>query len=192
MALLDETEDMRNQNHYSQLNIEPADRCKADLSQEGLEGAYTWNIEKYLWRDKGQKIKDAKKIQVYARWLELLHDPDQIDEDKALYDLMEQIPKDKYTCILTVGRGGLYVAARVAYHLNIEQVITYAPLAEYEGSVLFVDDIADTGKTIKSVCTPNMDTAVLVKRHSCEVTPTYAGTVVDHDKYIKFKFQGYN
>ena len=113
---------MRNQSHYANMGIEVHTMCNANMSDEAYLGAMRWSIEKYNWRDKDSLVKDFQKIQVYAKWVELRFRKDIIDEDKAMYDLCEQIPVGKYGAIYTTGRGGLYVAARVAYHLGIKHV----------------------------------------------------------------------
>ncbi len=58
-----------NQPHYNRLAIEPKDVCKANMSVVAYRGAMKWNIEKYLWRNKGSNIEDTKKLIVYAKWL---------------------------------------------------------------------------------------------------------------------------
>ena len=183
---------MRNQSHYDRLGVEVYDICRLNMSRDEFIGAMKWSIEKYVWRDKGDSVKDAQKIQVYARWLEMAQDMTQIDEHKAINDLCKKIPKGKYTAIYTTGRGGLWVASMVAYYLDIKNVHTDNEPDQTHvrpEDMLFVDDIADTGKTIKDI---KIDTAVLVKRHTCPIEPTYVGTVANHEEYIKFQFQGGN
>jgi len=180
---------MRNQDHYANMGIEVHAMCKANMSPEAYLGAMRWSIEKYNWREKGSLVEDYQKIQVYAKWVELAHREDIIDEDKAVFDLIKQIPNEKYLAIYTTGRGGLHVAARVAYALNIPRVhVDMEPEAD-DRYVLWVDDIADTGATLKG---SKYDTAVLCKRYNCPIEPTYCGMVVESDAYIKFKFQGDN
>ena len=178
---------MRNQKHYSDLGLEPYTICRANMTDEEFIGAMKWSIEKYQWRSKGSMLADFQKIQVYAKWVELTLRKDIIDEDKAMYDLLQKLPKDQYRAIYTTGRGGLYVAARVAYHLDILSVHTDKHPDIDPLLVLWVDDIADSGNTIKD---SPYDTAVLCKRYSCPVEPTYCGTIVTNDDYVSFTFQG--
>ena len=178
---------MRNQDHYSKLGLEPYAICKANLTNEEFIGAMKWSIEKYQWRTKDSMLADFQKIQVYAKWVELTLREDIIDEDKAMYDLLFSLPQKKYRAIYTTGRGGMYVAARVAYHLDIPMVHTDRKPDMNDNLVLWVDDIADTGETLKD---SPYDTAVLCKRSTGPVEPTYCGEVVTSKAYIGFKFQG--
>ena len=180
---------MRTQPHYNNMGIEVHAMCKANMTKSEYIGAMKWSIEKYVWRNKNSDLQDAQKIQVYARWMELAYDNSQIDELKALSDLIKQIPNGKYHRIYTVGRGGMYVAAKVAYALGITEVWSFPPNASIDVSMvncLFVDDCADTGETLKQV---KCDSAVLWKRESCPVKPTYCGLTVEGSQYINVSFQ---
>ena len=57
-------------NHYSKSSIQPIDIMRANFTDEQYEGFLVGNILKYTLRKKGQDTSDAKKIQVYAAWLE--------------------------------------------------------------------------------------------------------------------------
>lgn len=182
--------EVNNQPHYATLGIEPIDIMRLNMSVEQYRGFLMGNIIKYSHRTKGTDLEDMRKLKVYARWLELSYDHTQIDEQRALHALLEQLPKDKYRTVAATGRGGLWVASMVAYYLDLPQVyLTENYTWSNSEEVLFVDDIADTGETIKDV---KMDTAVLCKRHSCPIEPTYVGKVIEHDSYVKFTFQGDN
>lgn len=57
------------QSHYAELGIEPIEVMKANMTMEEYQGFLKGNIEKYLWRKKGQDLKDFEKIVVYSKWL---------------------------------------------------------------------------------------------------------------------------
>jgi len=60
--------------HYSSMTIQPMEFCMANMTLEEFEGAMKWNIQKYCWRDKDQKISDIEKIKHYCDiWLERLN-----------------------------------------------------------------------------------------------------------------------
>lgn len=40
-------------------------RARANLSTEGLLAACVFNIDKYIWRDKGSDLEDFKKARDY-------------------------------------------------------------------------------------------------------------------------------
>lgn len=66
----DKKEDVGEQAHYALLNIQPIEIMKANLTKEEYRGFLLGNIIKYSHRKKGQDLKDAQKIQIYAKWLE--------------------------------------------------------------------------------------------------------------------------
>ena len=173
------------------MGIEAIDIMRLNMTKEEFRGFLIGNVIKYSHRNKGQELKDMQKIQVYSRWLELELDECQIDEQRALADLIRKL-KDSgksYKRIISKGRGGMYVAAQVAYALNITEVWVMPSNGLLDVSfvdALYVDDCADSGDTIKSV---KCDTAVLWTRYNCPVEPTYSGLVVDSDAYINVTFQ---
>jgi len=59
------------QPHYTHGGIDVIDYAKAKLTPEQLEGAYWFNVNKYLGRYqyKGEAVNDLKKAQVYLEWL---------------------------------------------------------------------------------------------------------------------------
>jgi hypoxanthine phosphoribosyltransferase len=180
---------MFDQPHYNELGIEPIDIMKRNLSQEEYKGFLVGNLVKYSHRKKGQELQDAQKIQVYARWLELLYDTTQIDEKRALNNLIKAIPKDKYSIIVSEGRGGAYVAAQVAYALDLPLYVGKGYHLTQSGRALFIDDIEDSSHTVEEVHSYNVDVGVLVQKASSKRLADYVGLVVDTDDYINFTFQ---
>lgn len=57
------------QDHYTSIGMQPIEVMKANMTQQEFKGFLKGNIEKYLWRRKGQDLLDYKKIVVYAQWL---------------------------------------------------------------------------------------------------------------------------
>jgi hypothetical protein len=168
-------------NHYTEMGIEPIVYSDAnDLDP------YQHTIIKYVtrWRSKGG-LRDLKAaqllIQKYIDKEEVLT----FDEVRALKELVRQIPNGKYDRIVTVGRGGMWAAANLAYALDIHQVETMQ-LRDINqltaDNILFVDGIADTGKTLQSIM---IDSACLLCRASTATFPTYAGQLVNEAGYIK-------
>ena len=180
---------MTNQNHYTKLAVEPIDMMQANFSKEELKGFIVGNLTKYAYRKKGQELSDAKKIQVYGRWLELLYDNTQVDEQRVLDKLIAQIPEGMYSGVVSEGRGGAYVAAQVAYALDVPLYIGKAWDDERLGNPLFVDDIEDTSEMARAVKDKGLDMAVLVQKKSSDGLAKYVGEVVDTEDYINFTFQ---
>lgn len=70
-------EDVRYQKHYASQAIQPMDIAFSRMTNEQLEGAFVWNVNKYLWRyrEKGG-VRDIEAASVYLNWLaELLREP---------------------------------------------------------------------------------------------------------------------
>lgn len=56
--------------HYAECGIEPDEYCRANLTTEGLRGAYMFNILKYLGRYRRKDgVKDLHKAMDYLDWL---------------------------------------------------------------------------------------------------------------------------
>lgn len=59
--------------HYKQMRIQPMEFCSANMTDAEFEGAMKWNIQKYTWRNKGEKKSDLEKIKHYCdMWLDRL------------------------------------------------------------------------------------------------------------------------
>jgi len=66
--------------------------------------------------------------------------------DKACYKLAEALKPLKFKNIYGIPRGGLIVAVRLSHLLNIPLILYIKSSGQ---NTLIVDDIADTGKTLK-------------------------------------------
>ena len=56
--------------HYKKQGIDTFTRAKANMSLEALKGACIFNLDRYLWREKGQNLDDIKKMRDYLDLLE--------------------------------------------------------------------------------------------------------------------------
>ncbi len=180
---------MIDQNHYALLGIEPIDIMKLNMSKEQYKGFLIGNIVKYSHRKKEQDLNDAKKIQIYARWLELELDSSQVDEGRALDSLITQIPHI-YNVIVSSGRGGAAIAAQVAYAKGLPLFISdnFIDFNIFE-SPLFIDDIEDTSNTVEKAKSLGIDVGVLVQKTLSKLKAEYVGIQVDTSEYINFTFQ---
>lgn len=68
------------QRQYTSLRIEPIEIMREDFSREEYVGFLKGNILKYLLRNKGDDIEDARKIVQYAQWLVSVLEEDGNDE----------------------------------------------------------------------------------------------------------------
>jgi len=135
------------------------------------------------------------------------------EQEKLTEKLVSKLDPREFNLIIGIARGGLVLAAILSDYLNlpmgiiaaesypvgklardenkikISKVATISPL---EGSLLLVDDLADTGKTLsgverylRSVEEVNrVQTATLYKKPWSKFTPTYF--VAETTKFIVF------
>ncbi len=61
---------IKKDSHYKNQGIDTITRFKRNSTLEQQKAIAQFNIDKYLWREKGQNIDDIRKIKVYLRWLE--------------------------------------------------------------------------------------------------------------------------
>ena len=107
-------------------------------------------------------------------------------EADLIEDLYKQIVASGkiYKAIAIEGRGGLSIAQKLAYKLDIEKVKFITK--NTKSKTLFVDDISCTGKTLSGL---NCDTATLVYRSTSKVKPTFFALEVKSANYIKFSWE---
>lgn len=55
--------------HYKEQGIDTIKRAKANLSLVEQKAICIFNIDRYLWREKGQNLDDVTKIMAYTKWL---------------------------------------------------------------------------------------------------------------------------
>lgn len=68
--------------HYRKMRLQPMDFCNANMNDDEFIGAMKWNIQKYVWRDKGEKKSDLIKIKHYCdMWLQRIEECLQRIED---------------------------------------------------------------------------------------------------------------
>ncbi len=113
-----------------------------------------------------------------------------INEAKAYQLLKAQIASDGYKRVVTIGRGGLAIAQKLAYHLDVPVVIVdnKQALVWLTPEDLFVDDIEDSSNTVLSVG-PNVHRAVLVQKESSLGLADFVGLIVDTEEYITFSWE---
>lgn len=169
--------------HYKK-GIQPFEYIDAN-NMDFFEG----NVIKYVTRHKEKNgLEDLDKAIHYIEEIKARHyGKKQPDEKECVANLVAEIKANetkKYTRIVTIGRGGLWAAAQIAYQLDIPHVETY-PLDQLnqfsDDHTLFVDGIVDSGDTIRSLI---IDSAALYVRYSTGVWPSYVGHVVHHDHYV--------
>jgi len=82
-------------------------------------------------------------------------------------------------------RGGLPLAVTLSHRLNLP----YFSIQSAPKDCLIVDDINDSGATMKWMAEEGHDTAVLLTRHSSPVKTTFSGGVVMDDNWVEFPWE---
>jgi hypoxanthine phosphoribosyltransferase len=110
--------------------------------------------------------------------------------------LVEKIAKDiqqkniKYNYIMGLPRGGLIPSVMLSHILRVNMCPTITGEPSYSGKILLVDDIADSGGTLKRFSN-NIDKAVLCCKMRIESKdrPTYYGAEIADDIWIMFPWE---
>jgi hypoxanthine phosphoribosyltransferase len=97
--------------------------------------------------------------------------------------LSDKLNDKKFDFVYGYPRGGLIPATILSHNLDMK--FTTKPIANY---TLYVDDIADTGETIKKQVAEKQTVAVLYKRESCDVDCIY-GEVVPDGVWLVFPWE---
>lgn len=107
-------------------------------------------------------------------------------EEELIESLYQQILASgkNYNEILFIGRGGMSIAQRLAYKLDITNL--HQGITSTNDQALFVDDISCTGKTLNSIFS---DTATLVYRSTSKIKPDFFALEVKSANYIKFSWE---
>lgn len=130
----------------------------------------------------------------------LLHLSKPYDTWLALNNLIAKLKAyytglNKPSAIFAVARGGLVPATYIAHALGVKLVTS--KLSDLVGDILIVDDISDSGETIKEVlayCSNSevyndIKVATIFERYNTKVKPAFSGQVVTTDEWIKFPWE---
>lgn len=102
-----------------------------------------------------------------------------------------QRSQKKYDCIMGIPRGGMVPAVMLSHILSIPLRPTSA-IVEYDFTkdhrALLVDDIADTGGTLKRF-PKYIDTATVVCRITLKERPNYFATEAEANQWIMFPYE---
>jgi len=202
-----------NGKHYASLGISPFEYSFANKLD-----CYQHTAIKYITRhaDKGGIADIDKAIKTLELYKEALDNTQTTCDDKpaeieALNNLINSV-KGIYknrgieiTHVFSIGRGGAWAAAQIAYALDVQcDIVDSLDLFDDAGASLgegslFVDDICDTGETIYKVKKeyPEVLTAVLFNRADDYVKvkkaarPDYFGSMIWHNEYVEMPISQY-
>lgn len=115
--------------------------------------------------------------------------------DEAIEKLTSMIKQSgvTYNAIYALPRGGLVAGVMLSHRLGIPLTLNMESvlLLKHQGSnVLIVDDISDSGKTLKHFHEDKYDIATLyVRKHTTIVMPKYGGIYISHDRWLLFPWE---
>lgn len=109
--------------------------------------------------------------------------------EKDIHILMNMIKtneirmRERYQSIYGILRGGLVIAVRLSHLLGVPLIRNKRLI---EGDTLIVDDVADSGHTLKEFSITN-STATLYRKNKTKVEPNYCVRTIN--KYIVFPWE---
>ncbi len=105
---------------------------------------------------------------------------------ELVLELVNRIPSDKYQYVYGIPRGGLVVAVYLSHRLKLPCL---TKLLGPVGSTLVVDDIADTGKTLKEYKELGFDTATIYYKPRSIIKPTYFVKEIKDTDWIVYPYE---
>jgi len=116
------------------------------------------------------------------------------DVDRAINKIIANISSSevKINAVGGLPRGGLIPAVMISHRLNIP-FVSQANIKNIFGNILIVDDISDTGKTLKQFkFEENIYTATLHWKQSSEYQPDYFWEIAYENEWIVYPWENKN
>jgi len=101
---------------------------------------------------------------------------------KNIAILANQLPNNSR--LWGIARGGLIIESLLSY-----QNPTFIIVHNYMDAEIIVDDICDTGNTIKKWNKYNYDIASVYVRYNCNPKPKFYVELVNHNKWLHFPYE---
>lgn len=112
---------------------------------------------------------------------------------EVIGEKLEAFDKPKF--VSGIPRGGLIPAVLISHKFDIPYIGLEAAKTlpgNLKKQVLVVDDIADSGNTLKQIERHNFIFATLARRYSCSFNHTIVGEHIDNDHWLVFPWENLN
>ena len=113
------------------------------------------------------------------------------DVDRAINRIVASINSNgtKFEAVGGLPRGGLIPAVMLSHRLSIP-FVAQANISSIEGDILVVDDICDTGRTLKRFkFENNIYTAALHWKQSADYQPNYFWEIAYENEWIVYPWE---
>ena len=142
----------------------------------------------YLERKKTIFNKLVKNWNSFAQpntWCKFRDNPEEFHD--MILELINKIPKNKYKNILAIPRGGMMIGIYLSHYLDIPMIVNKKDINSKD--TLIVDDLVDTGSTLKEYSEKKFDIAVIYYKPRSIVVPTYFVEQVPNNFWIVFNWE---
>jgi len=123
-------------------------------------------------------------------WKKVFITPQKFHDD--IIELSKLIPKGKYKYVIGLPRGGCIAAVYLSHYCDLEY-FEFEDFQHMDGfsEALIVDDLVDTGKTLKDLQfgEEHFNTAVVYYKPRSVVIPTYFVKQVENSDWIVFPYE---
>lgn len=141
----------------------------------------------YLERKKNifnQLVKDWNNFTQLNEWCKFRDNPEEFHD--MILELIKKIPLNKYKNIFAIPRGGIIIGVYLSHHLEIPMITDKNDITQ---ETLIVDDLADTGTTLKEFAENNFDIATIYYKTRSTVVPTYYVDQCPNNFWIVFNWE---
>ena len=149
----------------------------------GIENNTPWNeIKKKQKEDIQKEIDNISQVRIREDQKKEHYTWDEIES--TIDEMLLKINKDKYKNIYGIPRGGLIIATILCYKLNLPIIMNKEEITK---QTLIVDDICDSGKTLKEY--EEQDTYTLFYKENTQIKPTHHSKTVNQETWIVFPWE---
>ena len=127
-------------------------------------------------------MDDVSKVQIREDQKKHYYSWQQIEQ--LIKEKLPEIKKENYENIYGIPRGGLIIATILCYQLNLPIVMDKKEITQ---KTLIVDDICDSGETLKEFS--QRDTFTVFHKREAQTTPKYYSKLINQETWIVFPWE---